>query len=266
MGSAYDTHMEMNQADDISGPLSSWRAPPARLDLGTHEAHVWRAALDAPPWYVGELESILAMDERIRAAKFVIRGDRERYIVGRGQLRILLGHYLGKPPHALRFSYNLYGKPYLDDSGTSGLSFNVAHARGLVLYAMTRRHVGVDVEYVSADVACAEIARRFFSPGEYHALQNLPVTMRRQAFFLCWSRKEAYVKAVGKGLSLAPHTFDVSVDPRLPPALLSAGETVEQTDRWSLYDLAPGPGYVAALAVQGQPVAVTLWDWPNVWP
>ena len=259
--------MEMNQADDISGPLSSWRAPPARLDLGIREAHVWRAVLDAPSWYVGELESILAMDERIRAAQFVFRGDRERYIVGRGQLRILLGHYLDKPPHTLRFSYNAYGKPDLDDSGTSGLSFNVAHARGLVLYAITqRRHIGIDVEYVSADAAYEEIARRFFSLGEYHALRSLPVTMRRQAFFLCWSRKEAYVKAVGRGLSLAPHTFDVSVDPRLPPALLSAGEAVDEIGHWSLYDLAPGPGYVAALAAQGHPVTVRLWEWPSAWP
>lgn len=189
---------------------------------------------------------------------------------------MLLGRYMGKSPAALRFSYNACGKPDLDDAGTddlgtndlatSGLFFNVTHARGMVLYAMTRgRRVGIDLEYVAADAAYDEVARRFFSPDEYRALRMLPATLRRRAFFRCWVLKEAYLKGLGTGLSLAPNTFDVTVDLRVPAALVAPPANLDDSGQWALYELRLDPAHVAALAVRGYAHTLRLRQWPAVW-
>jgi 4'-phosphopantetheinyl transferase len=223
---------------------------------------VWRAMLDPSLSRVATLEQTLAADERTRAGQFHFERDRMRFIVARGLLRAILGRYLNRDPRALRFGSNPYGKPSLaaESGGDATLSFNVTHAGGMALYAVTRnRAIGIDLEDIRMDVECDSIAEHFFSPLERRMLRAVPPAQRPEAFFHCWTRKEAYIKARGMGLSLALDHFDVSVTPGEPAALLETREEGQDSSRWSLHDLPVGEGYVAALAVEGDP-ELLLWE------
>ncbi len=222
--------------------------------------------LDAPPAPKDRLRQTLAADEERRAAGFRFPRDRERYVVGRGALRAVLGQYLRRRPEDIRFSYNAEGKPALaGEFSAERLRFNVAHADGLALVAVAReREVGVDLEKVRA-IEVEEIAERFFSAAEVAVLRGLPADRRVDAFFRCWTRKEAYLKATGKGLSGGLDQFDVSLAPGEPAALLAHRGAPAEAGRWQLRELAPAPGYVGALAVEGPSPAVWCGDlggWP----
>ena len=233
-----------------------WRRAPAMLLLGNDEVHVWRATLDLPLARVASFEQTLAADERTRAGQFHFQKDRRHFIVARGLLRMILGRYLGQDPRTLRFCSNAYGKPGLapECGGDATLSFNVSHAGALALYAVTRnRAVGIDLEDIRMDVECDSISEHFFSPRERRLLRAIPSAQRPEAFFHCWTRKEAYVKARGLGLSIALDQFDVSVSLAEPAALLETREEGQESSHWSLHDLPVGEGYVAALAVEGDP-------------
>ncbi len=160
----------------------------------------------------------------------------------------------------MRFAYTTYGKPLLaDETGASGLRFNLTHSHGLALLAVTRgREIGVDVERIRDNLEGEKLAERFFSPREVAALRSLPPELRREAFFHCWTRKEAYIKAVGKGLSLPLDQFDVTLHPGEPAALLATRHDSEEAQRWSMRSLAPGEGYVGALARRGAFLAVVV--------
>lgn len=243
-------------------PVPSWSPPPETLELGSGEVHVWRATLDQPTPRVQSLRRILAADEQARADRFYFEKGRVRFIVARGLLRMILGRYLDREPSQLRFDYSPYGKPALaSESGGETLRFNVSHSHGLALYAVTRgREIGIDVEYIRADVASEQIAERFFSSREVAVLRALPVEAQAEAFFNCWTRKEAYIKARGEGLSLPLDQFDVSLVPGEPAALLSTRPDPHEASRWSLQELTPGPGYVAALAVEGRIRQLQCWQ------
>jgi 4'-phosphopantetheinyl transferase len=176
-------------------------------------------------------------------------------------LRAILGGYLNQGPECLSFCYNSQGKPALDGDA---IRFNVSHSHGVALYAVTRgREVGIDIEHIRFDLAVAEIAERFFSRREVVMLRALPAEVQRQAFFLCWTRKEAYIKARGEGLSLPLDQFDVSLAPGEPAAVLGTQRDPSEASRWSLQELTPAPGYVAALAVEGHGWRLTCWQWPD---
>jgi len=209
-----------------------------------------------------ERERAMTDDERERAARYRFERDRARYIVARGTLRAILGRYLGVAPADVRFMYGPHGKPALALEHDTDLSFNLSHAGGAALYAVTRgRRVGVDLEQVLPDNTDLGVAARFFSPREVDMLRALPPQVRHEAFFRCWTRKEAYVKARGDGLSLDLTSFDVSLAPGEPPALLATRPDPREAARWSLHDVDAGPGYAAALAVEGRDVRVTYRDW-----
>jgi 4'-phosphopantetheinyl transferase len=240
-----------------------WPPAPAHITLQADDVHVWCADLDLPEALVHELREVLAADETSRAARLSSRRERDRSIAGRGLLRLLLSRYLGGEPGLLRFDYAAHGKPVLVSAGDGpSLSFNIAHADRLALYAITRqRAIGVDVEAVSHDLDHEPIAERFFSPAENARLRSFTAEMRRIAFFTCWTRKEAYVKARGAGLSLPLDQFDVSVMPGEPARLLRTHPDLAEAARWSLRDLAPATGYVAALAVEGHGWRLACWRW-----
>jgi len=249
----------------MSVPELVWNPAPAMPRVDSDEVHVWRAALDLSIAHVESLEQTLAADERVRAERFHFQKDRTHFIVARGFLRAILGRYLNRDPRVLRFCYNLYGKPSLsqESGGDATPSFNVTHAGGMVLYAVTRnRAIGIDLENIHVDVECESIAEHFFSPRERRMLRAIPSAMRLEAFFRCWTRKEAYIKARGMGVSLALDQFDVSVSPREPAALLETREEGQDSSRWSLHDLPVGGGYVAALAVEGDP-RLLFWEWSD---
>ena len=226
---------------------SIWSSPPsssASLLLLADEVHVWRLTLDLPS---KDFRELLETDEIARANRFYFETHRNHFIVARGFLRLLLGHYLQTDPKQLRFSYGAWGKPAL--IGESRLRFNMSHSHGVALYAVTEgREIGVDVEHIRADFASDDIARRFFSGCEFGALRELPAEDRVAGFFRCWTRKEAYIKATGRGLSQPLDGFDVTLAPDENVALLRTEDGSHE--RWQLVDIAVGVEYAGALAVE----------------
>jgi 4'-phosphopantetheinyl transferase len=262
--SAYDAICASGARKLMSVHTSLWKSPPAELDLAPDETHVWRAALDAPPSQVDALRQTLSADELQRADRFHFPRDQRRFIVGRGLLRVILSRYVQTPPHTLRFTYTAFGKPNLVlPPDHPPLNFNVAHSEGFVLYALIRDHdaIGVDVEHTHRMIEYDQIAARFFSPTEYASLRALPENQRATAFFTCWTRKEAYIKACGVGLSMPLDRFAVSLAPDEPARLLYTIDDPAEATRWSLQDLFPGPGYQAALAVKGHGWRLRCWQW-----
>jgi 4'-phosphopantetheinyl transferase len=231
--------------------------------LGANEAHVWRASLDQPADIIAKLASLLSHDEYQRAMRYHRPVDRDRFIVGRGILRKIVSAYIALPPGQLRFTYNEYGKPSVsDDQNDRALNFNLSHSAKLVLYAVTRgRDVGIDVEYIREDFATLETAEHFFSKDEVAALKTLSTDKRTIGFFNCWSRKEAFIKAKGMGISYSLDRFTVSLAPGEPPALLKVDDDKREVARWKMYELSPGSGYTAALIVASPPITLKLRHW-----
>lgn len=240
-----------------------WPPPPAGFVLTPQAVHVWGAVLSLADSQVAALARLLTDDEQARAAGFHFARHRCRFIVARGVLRLLLGQYLGMPPQHVRFIYGPQGKPALaPQCGGDLWRFNLSYSDDLALYAFTRqRQLGIDVEKIQpAFAATGGIAERFFAPREVAALRSLPVTQQTAAFFACWSRKEAYIKARGLGLSLPLDSFEVSLRPHEPAALLHTAEGPSETARWSLRTLHPAPGYAAALMVEGHDWHLECWQ------
>jgi len=238
---------------------SEWCSPPDFLDLEPHQVDIWRISLDLPPATVKRLESTLSTDEAKRAARFYFAEGKRRHIIAHGCLRDILTRYLNCEPDQLNFSANEYGKPVLEDHE---LEFNLSHSGDFALIAVTQKcRVGVDVEHHRPDLEHEKIARRYFSPNEVAELMALPPGQRIIGFFNCWTRKEAYIKAHGLGLSLPLDSFDVTLIPNEPATLRATRPNLEETVRWTLVSLEVGSGYAGALAVEGQDLEFRLWDW-----
>jgi len=187
--------------------------------------------------------AILSAEERGRADQFRFERDRRRYIARRGVLRELIGSYLDCDPAGVAFVHNAYGKPAI---AHSDLRFNLSHSHGMALYAFCRgADIGCDIERRDPKFAAEQIPERFFSPDEVRALPSLPLHEQTEAFFNCWTRKEAYIKAVGQGLSIALDSFDVSLAPGEPAALRRGCEG------WSVQSFEPTLGFQAAVVAQG---------------
>ena len=229
-----------------------WPPAPPHPALAAGEVHVYATEQDAPP--DPALLELLSPDERERAGRFLAERDRRRYAVARASLRRLLGGYLDQPPAALRFSYGPRGKPSLPGAGPR---FNVTHSGGLALLAFTSAHeLGVDVEPLRTIEDAEAIARRFFSPGEAAELRGLAEPERSLAFLRGWTRKEAFIKATGDGLSRPLDEFEVPLLAGEPPRLLRLAGDPQAAARWWLQDLAPATGFAAALAVEERPAGV----------
>lgn len=240
-----------------------WKTPPELLSLSDRDVHVWKAPLDLATVHVQGLAEALSEDERARARRFVFERDRRRFTVGRGVLRALLGRYLGASPSTLKFRYSPHGKPAVAIGfGGDALRFTAAHSHETALYGVTLgREIGIDLEYIRPDLASDHVAERFFSRQEVAALRALSPASRLEAFFNCWTRKEAYIKARGEGLSLPLDRFEVSLAPGEPAALVSTPDDPPEASRWSLRELFPGPGYVGAVAVEGHDWRLQCWQW-----
>jgi 4'-phosphopantetheinyl transferase len=230
-------------------------------ELPEDEVHVWRTTLAMAAPGFAELLRILSPDERERALRFHFEIDQQRSVIGRGYLRLLLGRILGMPAESLRFESNKFGKPSLVTKHRL-LQFNVSHSGELILIAIARRRaVGVDVERIRTDLELDSIAARFFSANECKILNSLVGQARYEAFFACWTRKEAYVKATGLGLSLALDQFDVSLLPHEEPRLLATRNNPLDASQWRLRELDLSSDYVAALAASGSNWDHKCWDW-----
>ena len=245
-------------ANDAASEFDSWEPSLDRLALTDGEVHVWRASLDCSESVLHRFEAALAADEKARAQRFVFQPDRNSYMAARGVLRELLGRYLNRGPSEIEFDYGAQGKPALRSGWSqSGLQFNVSHSHGMALFAFAAaRQVGVDVEMVRADFAGEKIAERFFSPQEVRELRSLPAAVQDEGFFLCWTRKEAYIKARGEGLQIPLKSFHVSLAPGKPARLQA-----DDSSRWSLRSLRLEGRYVGAVVGEGKGWKLRGLDW-----
>ncbi len=230
-------------------PLASERDLPL-LERG--ELRLWTIPLDPPPHVVAVLSALLSPDERERAARFRFEQHRRRYAVGRGALRRLLGRELGITPEAISFDYGPRGKPFLAARHAGAdLQFNLSNSEELALVGFLHsREVGVDVEFLKPMPDAEEIGERFFSIPEREVLHRVPGAKKEIAFFNAWTRKEAYLKAVGEGLAVALSSFDVTLAPGEPARMLALNGDTHAAERWFYLHLDPEPRYVGAVAVE----------------
>ena len=225
--------------------------------LPADEVHVWRLSFALSAEQVARLAEALTEDERERAARYLHLPTRNQFIAARAWLRQLLGRYLGTDPQRLRLTQTNTGKPVLVGGG---IHFNVSHSGEVGLIAMSaRQEIGVDVERVRTYPGNLDMADRYFTPGEVSALRRLPLGAREQAFYHVWTRKEAFLKATGLGLSYGLERFEVSVPPDDPARILHVDGDAGAAKRWSMTALEPGEGYVGTLAVQSPGQRVRVW-------
>jgi 4'-phosphopantetheinyl transferase len=212
------------------------------------------ARLDVSAEALDACSALLSNAEHERARRFVFERDRRRFTVARARLRELLAARLGVRAAAVELEYGPHGKPVLAPPlAASGLCFNLSHAGELAAYAFSVGHeVGIDIEEVSATSHADDIAERFFSRGENKAYRALPETDRPQAFFLCWTRKEAFVKALGWGLGYALDSFDVSLSPAEPARILRVGDVPGEASGWVLFGFDPAPGFAGAVVARAE--------------
>jgi 4'-phosphopantetheinyl transferase len=254
----------------LLGPTSSHPVPPSECDwadapnalsLTRDHVHIWRVHLNCSKSAVRLFDETLAPEERARAERFHFDRDRRRFIAARAQLRMILARYVGVDPHALVFTYGSRGKPSLAQPLEPPIRFNLSHSGELALVGITLdRDIGVDLEEVRSFDDIDRLAERFFSPGENAHLRALPDAARLEAFFCCWTLKEAYVKATGDGLGRATESFDVAFARGEPVRLLSVEGDSGEASRWRLGGLAPALGYVGAAAVEGHDWSIAFWD------
>lgn len=217
------------------------------LKIPPEEIHIWQVALDQHKELVDRLAQNLNREELDRANRFVIEKARQRYIVAKSTLRQLLSHYIGFPPEKIDIRLSEKGKPYLINFP---LEFNLSHSEDLAIYAFSAyQALGVDIEKKGKKIEVLKLAKRFFSQTEYKELKNLPPDEQQIAFFHIWTRKEAFVKALGQGLTFPLHDFSVSASPREPKLLFSKRHDVAA---WSLVELKVPAEFVGALVVAGK--------------
>jgi len=232
------------------------------LALPGDEVQLWRVDLDAISADEAGWQQALSSDELARASRFHFSRDRQRFVAARALLRRILASYLATDPNSLSFSYSKKEKPSLGPAYVdSGITFNLSHSGGIALLAFSfRREVGIDVEQVRRDSDLEAIARRFFSTREQRQLAALPTEEKIDAFFRCWTRKEAYIKATGDGLSLPLRQFDVALAAGENNSLLATRPDDSEAGRWLLREVPAGPGYIAALCVRGQDWKLNDWS------
>ena len=217
------------------------------------EVHIHRFCLDMEDKERARLHSFLSPDELVRADRLRNLQIRNRFVVGRGVLRETLTGYLGTEPGSLCLTVGDHGKPELSaGQGANGLCFNLSHADNLALLAVSGNcELGIDLELSHDDLPFQGMAAQFFSAREQAELFSLPAGLQLEAFYRCWTRKEAYLKGCGSGFYNPANSFDVSLLPGQPPTLLEHRTCPEETASWRLMDITVPDGFHAALAVRG---------------
>jgi len=246
-------------------------ALPESLQLRPDEVHVWCVDLDVASQSAASLyASSLSAEERSRCARFRFPRDRQRFIVAHGVLRECLGGYLDVDPDRISYEHNAFGKPDQHARFGGRLRFNLSHSAGLALIAVVLdANIGVDIERIRATRELTDIAKFFFSPAELDNVLSLPSHRRCAAFFHCWTKKEAFLKACGVGLTIPPDAFSVPLDDVDAP---TSGELELVSDagglvsRWSMRTLMPASDYIGALAVEGTGLRLRQWRWKTTTP
>ena len=235
------------------------RAAAPGLQLSPGEIHIWSLRLDPPPEMVERLGRPLAADEWERANRFRFDRHRRQYVVGRGALLTLEAAYTGTRPELVQFRYGDRGKPYVAHPA-GDLELNLSNSDEMALVGFVRGvEIGVDIELLKPMPDCEQISERFFSVSERDVLRALPADRKEEAFFNCWTRKEAYLKAVGTGLAAPLDSFDVTLAPGEPPRMLTLEGEAERAARWYFEHFLPAEHYIGALAIEGSPPGGGAW-------
>ena len=239
-----------------------WKFPPENLHMENRELHVWRGALGFEKEMVNHMEEVLSEEEKTKARRFYFQEGHMQYVATKFMLRCLLGEYLNIAPRLLEFSYNEYGKPCLAQKfNAPGINFNLSHSSGLSLVSVALgMETGVDIERINEDIDFMEISEKFFSGNEKRKLALLSGEARTAAFFKCWTRKEAYLKARGLGICSDISSFEVSLCPDEPAALLGPCDSAGDIAMWLLLDIDASEGYAGAVAVDGEPASIGYFD------
>jgi 4'-phosphopantetheinyl transferase len=234
--------------------------PEIKLRLTHNEIHLWSVSLKPDVCRAKNLLSVLSPDERERMDRFCFPKDKDRFIIARGTLRTLLSHYIGIGPSDLLFKYGYAGKPSLTcEVNPNDVRFNLTHSNDIALFAFSiGRELGVDIEYIHPDPVADQVAERFFSEKEVFQFKALPENERERAFFKCWTRKEAYIKAIGSGLCFKLDQFSVSFVNGVSPALVEHVVDPRELVRWSISAIESVRGYVGALVYEGSGCCVKL--------
>jgi 4'-phosphopantetheinyl transferase len=241
-----------------------WPHPPENFPFTGDGVDVWAVPLEQTAERLAFLDSLLSAPEKTRAAAFRFGELRDRFVAARGTLRVLLGHYLNRAPQTVEFRYGAHGKPELaGNGGTSSLRFNLSHSENLGLFAFTRgTDVGIDVEKIRTLHDEQALANRFFTPRESATLAALRGAEKVAGFFKLWTRKEAWFKAAGTGISGSLAGIEVS-PPQEPARIVAIHGNEHLPNAWSLMDLQPATGFTAAVAVHRKNPPLHCWLWPE---
>jgi 4'-phosphopantetheinyl transferase len=241
--------------------ISQWQPTPDDLTLSPDYVDIWKCCVELTDDQIGELLSLLSTEEKARAQRLKIAEKKNQFIITRGRLRQILGKYLNSDPRAFKFDYATHGKPYLEERWQGHeISFNVTHSHNYILIAMSLDHqLGIDIEKIRHDRDHTALARRFFSKREQAELTTLSEEVKIRAFYSCWARKEAFVKAVGDGITYGLDTFDVSVYPDVGKPSLNIHTSIADDKTWSIINIPMDEDYMAALAVTSDTVSVRCW-------
>jgi len=243
-----------------------WPLSFASPQLGENDVHVWAFYLDVSPASLQRFESFLSLDERERASRFHFEQHRNRYVAGRGWLRELLGAYVDVSPDKIKFDYGLYGKPaFSQQSARKDIDFNLAHSDSFAVAGVTHTGpLGLDLERVRPLEDMGELVKRFFSQRESSLFEQLKREKQLSGFFNLWTRKEAWLKATGQGISHYLNQVEVSFLPEQSARLLKLPEGFPPAHEWSLHDLNPGCGLKGALAIAAKEARISCWQWCDV--
>ena len=229
-----------------------WTIPRVPPRLSEKEVHVWCASIEASNERRLQFMETFSDDEHKRLQRFHFERHRHQFIIARGTLREIIGQYLEIEPAEANFDYGQNGKPFIiSNSELSSIRFNISHSGDVVVYAFVLdTEIGIDIEKVCNIDDCMAIAKSFFSSTEIDDLQKVSRESLLEAFYSCWTRKEAYIKAKGQGLGIPLNQFSVSVRPDLSPALVSTEFAPDEAAQWTLRDLPIIEGYIGAIAIQ----------------
>jgi 4'-phosphopantetheinyl transferase len=233
------------------------------LSKAANEVDIWRINLAEQYDRIQQCRGLLSLDEVQRTDRYIFERDRRRFTVARAAMRDILSRYTGLAAVDLHFAYGPNGKPELAGGLEQfNVKFNLSHSSELALLAVTQGfEVGVDIEWINADVATDDIAERFFSASEVQTLKSLPDSQRVEAFFACWTRKEAYMKARGEGFSISLDSFTVAFAPGTPAEILHTKAETAIVEQWSMFNIEVSEGYKAALVVEGKDHLLTQMEW-----